>query len=137
MTALAQLPGEVICPGTGIRCGGFGAGDRLLGGDLRLIAQLDRFVLDQGARLFPRLGSEQQSDYGSREPANNEAHEKGAKLITVRHGNLLLVIKRFGIVNVKFNPNFTESSFKDDLCKICRLIRLAPARHCLFLLYAH
>ena len=33
---------------------------------------------------------------------NNEPHKKSAKLITVRHGNLLLVIKRFEIEGFDF-----------------------------------
>ncbi len=95
LATVAKLFGKFICPGAGIGSGGFGAGNCFFRSHLCLVTQLNGFILDQCAGLFTRLRSEQQCNNGSRKPANNEAYKKGAKLITIRHSNLLLVIKQF------------------------------------------
>jgi hypothetical protein len=56
------------------------------------------------------LRGEQQGYYSARKSPDNEAYKKGAKLITLRHGNLLLVIKLFGILFVKIVSDFAQGS---------------------------
>src|SRR5512139_2866268 len=88
-----------------------GLGACLLSGLLGLIAQLDRFILDQDPGLSTRLGREQQGKNRTGQGANQNSNEKHSNPISVRHGNLLKVIFVFGYAQTRLSSGRVTVSF--------------------------